>query len=127
MQRTPWPRGALIIAGLSVSFWLIAGGIYAAARGDTLPATSASETLETIAMAAQRPGRDPAAMLASIAETLGTTAPLSDQGRLQLGAALADFAKIRGGLLPFADQQHASALFINRLAAHGLVLREAGR
>ncbi|MBP0492114.1 hypothetical protein [Roseomonas indoligenes] len=120
----PWPRGAALIAGLSATFW-IGFALAAAVRREPVP--SPIETLESIAMAATRPGRDPAATLAAIAETVGATQPLSDQGRMQFGAALSDFAKIRGGVLPYADQQGAVALFLNRLAAHGLVLREKGR
>lgn len=84
------------------------------------------DALDSIAMAASRPGRDAAATLALIATQ--ATGPLSDIGLRQLGAALADVvAHHPSGVLRYADQAALAERFRQRLRAHGVLIGEVAR
>jgi hypothetical protein len=84
------------------------------------------EVLERVRLVARTRSDDPKATLASIAEhALG---PLSDAGVRQLCAALADVvAHHPSGVLLHANQRGVAEQFMQRLAAHGVLVLEAGR
>ena len=84
------------------------------------------ERLETAAEVATRGARhDPAAAERSIAQML--TGPLSDQGRMHHAALLADLIRRHGGTIAGTDQMRTAALHLNSMAAHGLLVVEAGQ
>ena len=84
------------------------------------------EVLDRVRLVAGTRTHDASATLASIAEhALG---PLSDAGMRQLCAALADVvAQHPSSVLLHVNQRGVAERFMQRLAAHGVLIREAGR